>query len=77
MSLSAEGTSIQIFQSHKEKHQIRLTPPKKITFWITLSLAILGVIGTFISIPFVSALAIWFVFVAYALLALSLIVKGL
>jgi|DewCreStandDraft_4_1066084.scaffolds.fasta_scaffold00853_26 uncharacterized membrane protein len=56
---------------------MKLTPPKKLTFWITLVLAILGVIGTFVTIPFVSALAIWFVFVAYALLALSLIVKGL
>lgn len=56
---------------------MRLNPPKAITFWITLALAVLGVIGTFVPIPFVSALAIWFIAVAYALLALSLIVKGL
>jgi hypothetical protein len=56
---------------------MKLTPPKKITFWICVILGLLGFIGTFVSIPVVSGLAFWFVFVGLALLVVSLLVKGL
>ncbi len=57
--------------------KLKLTPPTKMTFWITVVLAVLGVLGSFVTIPFVSGFAFWFVVVAYALLAVSLLVKGL
>jgi heme/copper-type cytochrome/quinol oxidase subunit 1 len=56
---------------------MRFNPPKKLTFWITVVLAALGLIGTFVTIPFVSAFAFWFVLVAYIVLAASLFVKGM
>jgi membrane protein YdbS with pleckstrin-like domain len=56
---------------------MKLTPPKQITFWIAVVLGLLGLIATFVSIPFVSGLAFWFVFVGFALLAVGLLVKGL
>jgi hypothetical protein len=56
---------------------MRLTPPKKITFWIALILGVLGILGTFITIPFVTSLAFWFVVAGLALLVVALLVKGL
>lgn len=53
-----------------------LTPPKKSTFYISLVLAVLGLIGSFVTIPFVSAYAFWFVLVGYVVLALGMFLKG-
>jgi hypothetical protein len=36
---------------------MKLTPLKMSTFWISVVLAALGLIGSFVSIPFVSAFA--------------------
>jgi hypothetical protein len=56
---------------------MKLTPPKMLTFWIAVVLALLGFIGVLVTIPFVSTYAFWFVFVGFVLLVLGLIVKGL
>ncbi len=56
---------------------MKLTPPKQITFWISVILAVVGVLGTLVQIPIVSGIAIWLVVVAFALLAIALVVKGL
>lgn len=55
---------------------MKLTPPKAMTFYVAIALGILGLLGTFVSIPVVSGLAFWFVFAGFALLALGLTVKG-
>jgi len=55
---------------------MRLTPPTKNVFWISIVLAALGLIGTFVAIPFVSAYAFWFVLFGYVLLFLGNAVKG-
>ena len=36
---------------------MKLTPPKKFIFWISVVLAVLGLIDSFVSIPFVSGAA--------------------
>jgi hypothetical protein len=56
---------------------MKLNPPKKITFWISVLLGVLGFLGAITSIPLVSAYAFWFLFVGFVLLVLSLLVKGL
>jgi len=56
---------------------MKLNPPKNITFYIAVALGVLGLLGTFVSIPVVSGLAFWFVFAGFALLVLGLMVKGL
>jgi hypothetical protein len=56
---------------------MKLTPPKVITFWIAVILGLLGFLGTFMAIPFVSANSFWFVFVGWLLLVLGLLIKGL
>jgi len=55
---------------------MKLNPPKKITFYISLVLALLGLIGYFVAIPFVSAYAFFFVLIGYILLVLGLLIKG-
>lgn len=55
---------------------MRLTPPTKNVFWISVVLAVLGLLGAFASIPFVSANAFWFVVVGYVLLFLGNTMKG-
>jgi len=56
---------------------MRLTPPKVITFWISVILAALGFLATIIAIPFVSGYAFWFLFVGFIILVLGLLVKGI
>ncbi|MDQ3006097.1 MAG: hypothetical protein M3R47_12050 [Chloroflexota bacterium] len=57
---------------------MRLTPPKVITFWISVALGLLGLLG---GIGVVGALAgataFWLTFAGLALLAVSLMVEGL
>jgi hypothetical protein len=56
---------------------MKLTAPKTITFWIAVILGVLGFLGKLVAIPFVSTYAFWLVFVAFLLLAVALLVKGL
>ena len=56
---------------------MRLTPPKKSTFWISAFLALLGLIGMFVpTVPVVSEYPFWFVFIGYVVLFLGLVLKG-
>jgi len=55
---------------------MKLTPPTKNVFWIATVVAALGLVAKFVSIPFVSANAFWFVVVGFVLLWLGNTVKG-
>jgi hypothetical protein len=54
---------------------MKLTPPKQITFWISVILGVLGLLG--FVIPFLAPFAFWLVFIGLALLVVALLVKGL
>jgi len=56
---------------------MKLTPPKVVTFWISVLLAVLGFIGAIASVPVLSAYAFWFLFAGFVLLVLALLIKGL
>ena len=45
---------------------MRLTPPKKITFWISLIIVLVGILAFFVTIPFLSTYAFWVVVIGYA-----------
>jgi predicted membrane channel-forming protein YqfA (hemolysin III family) len=56
---------------------MKLTPPKMITFWISVALALLGLLsqlGIFTLLPIA---AFWLLFLGFVLLVLALLVKGL
>jgi hypothetical protein len=55
---------------------MRLTPPKKWVFWTSVILVILGLVGKFVSIPFLTDYSYWFVVVGYVLLAAGVYLKG-
>jgi hypothetical protein len=56
---------------------MRLNAPSKMIFWISLVLAALGVVSTFVPIPVVSAYAFWVVVVGYIVLAAGTVMKGM
>jgi len=56
---------------------MKLTPPKVITFWIAIVLAVLGVIAEFKVIGVLEPYSFLLVIVAFVLLVLGLVVKGL
>jgi hypothetical protein len=60
----------------KKEIIMRLTPPKKTTFWIAVILGGLGLVAKFVPVPFASANSFWFVVVGFVLLVLGLLVKG-
>jgi hypothetical protein len=55
---------------------MKLTPPTQNIFYVSVVLAVVGILGSFVSIPFVSAYAFWFVVVAYVVLFLGNTMKG-
>jgi hypothetical protein len=56
---------------------MKLSAPKMVVWLIAVILGVLGILGTFIAIPVVSANAFWFVAVGFILLALATMLKGL
>lgn len=50
---------------------MKLSAPKSTTFWLATVLAVLGFLGNFASIPFVSQYAFWFVVVGFVVLWLG------
>lgn len=56
---------------------MKLSAPKQITFWIAVALAVVGILATFVAIPFLSGIAFWLVVVAFVLLALGCFIEGL
>lgn len=55
---------------------MKLTPPTKNVFWISVVLAVLGVLGRYANVPFVSDYYFYFMFVAYIVLVLGNTMKG-
>ncbi len=51
--------------------------PKNITWWIALILAVLGIIGYFTNVQFLSEYSFWFVLASAVLLLLATRIKGL
>jgi len=56
---------------------MKLSAPRQITWWIALVLAVVGLIASLVTIPVLSGLAFWIVFVAAALLLVASFIPGL
>jgi len=54
-----------------------LSAPKNITWWIGLILAVLGIIGYFANVTFLSQYSFWFVLVSAVLLLIATRLKGI
>jgi hypothetical protein len=60
----------------EEKPSMKLTPPTKIVFWVSVALGVLGLLGGLGIVAPLAAYAFWFAFVGLALLVLGLLLKG-
>jgi len=56
---------------------MKLTPPKNVTFWISVALGILGLLAETGTLTLLPIAAFWQVFLGLVLLVLGLLVKGL
>ena len=56
---------------------MKLTAPSKGIFWISFVLAIIAIVSIIITIPFLSGIAVWILLVAFVLLFLGNMIKGL
>jgi len=56
---------------------MKLNAPKVITWWIAVIVGVLGILGNFIDLSFVSTYAFWFVTAGFVLLGLGTFLKGL
>ena len=56
---------------------MKLSPPKHITFWIAVIIAILGIVASLVTIPVLSGFSFWLVVIAFVILAAGNMVEGL
>jgi len=55
---------------------MKLSAPKQITFWIAVILAVLGILGTLVTLPVLSGFAFWLVVIGFIVLALGNLLEG-
>ena len=55
---------------------MRLNAPKQIVWIVAVVLAVIGLIGKFTAVAFISANAFWLVTVGFVILAASTLLKG-
>jgi hypothetical protein len=70
--------SDQITQRYNEKrrYHMRLSAPKKATWWVAVIVGVVGILANFITIPVLSGFAFWLVVIGFVLLALGTYLKG-
>jgi hypothetical protein len=56
---------------------MKLSAPKTVVWVVAVIVGVLGILGNFTAIAFVSANAFWMVTIGFALLALGTAVKGM
>jgi hypothetical protein len=56
---------------------LNLSAPKNTTWWIAIVLGVLGLLGSLMTIPVISGLSLWLLFLGFALLAVATMVDGL
>jgi len=56
---------------------MKLSEPKVITFSIAILLGVLAMLSAVITIPLISGIAFWLLLVAFIILALGNLIKGL
>ena len=56
---------------------MNLNAPKNVTWWIAVIIGVLGVLGSAVDLPVVSAYSFLFVVIGFVLLALATLLKNL
>ena len=55
---------------------MRLSAPKKTTWWVAVVVGVVGVVANLVTIPVISGFAFWLVVIGFVLLALGTYLKG-
>ncbi|MBI5031477.1 MAG: hypothetical protein HZB51_13190 [Chloroflexi bacterium] len=56
---------------------MQLSAPKQITFWIAVVVAVIGIIASLVTVPFISGFALWIVVLGFVILAAGNALEGL
>ena len=55
---------------------MRISAPKKVTFWVAVVLAVLGLLASLVTIPVLSGIAFWLVVIGFIILAAGNLIEG-
>ena len=55
---------------------MKLSPPKVVTYWISVAFAVLGLLGELGILSIIPIASFWLLFIGFVILALSLLIKG-
>jgi hypothetical protein len=59
-------------------NDVKLSPPKQMTFWVSVIIGVLGILGQLVpSLPVVSDYSFWLVTIGFVLLVLGNALTGL
>lgn len=56
---------------------MKLTPPKQVTWWVAVVVGVLGFLGSLFTIPGISGISFWLVFIGFAVLVLATAIEDL
>ncbi|MCJ7567364.1 MAG: hypothetical protein MUO58_07475 [Anaerolineales bacterium] len=56
---------------------MKLSAPRKVTWWVALIIGVVGILANFVTIPFLSGYAFWLVVIGFVLLVLATYLKDL
>ena len=56
---------------------MKLSPPKRSTWWIAVVVGVIGILSNLLVIPTLVGFAFWLVVIGFALLAIATAVEGL
>lgn len=56
---------------------MQFSPPTRVTFWASVILVVLGVLGKLVSLTLLSSLSFWLVLAGFVLLAAGNLLKGM
>lgn len=60
-----------------KENEMKLSPPKTVTYWVSVVIGVLGFLAQFGVLTFLPISGFWLVAIAFIILALSLLIKGL
>ena len=55
---------------------MKLSPPKVVTYWISVAFGVLGLLAELGILSFIPIAGFWLLFIGFVILALSLLIKG-
>lgn len=55
---------------------MNLSAPNQVVFWIAVIIAVLAIIGMFVTIPVITPYAFWVAILAFVILAGGVLMKG-